>query len=147
MKRRAEVAIRKFTEEGYNCAQSVLYCFCDDLCIDKDTALKIACGFGGGMARRQEVCGAVTGGMMVLGLASGRGEKEERDIMSENYKKITEMMELFEKKHGTYFCKKLLGECNLAAPEGQKYFHENDLKNKVCIPCVKSVIEIVEKML
>ncbi len=147
MKERADVAVQKFTEEGYNCAQSVLYSFCDDLQIDKDTALKIACGFGGGMARKQEVCGAVTGGIMVLGMAHGRGEKGGREIMTENYKEINDLMDKFKKKHGSYMCRHLLEECKLATPEGQKFFHENDLKNKVCIPCVRDVVEIVEKML
>jgi C_GCAxxG_C_C family probable redox protein len=147
MKNRADVAIQKFTEEGYNCAQSVLYSFCEDLHIDKDTALKMACGFGGGIARKQEVCGAVTGGIMALGIAHGRGEKEDREVMSANYKEINELMDKFEKKHGSYMCRCLLEECRLATPEGQKYFQENNLKNKVCIPCVKDVIEIIEKIL
>jgi hypothetical protein len=42
--------------QGYNCAQSVLFSFCDDLNLDKDKALKIACGFGAGMGRKEEVC-------------------------------------------------------------------------------------------
>jgi C_GCAxxG_C_C family probable redox protein len=147
MKKKADLAVHKFTEEGYNCAQSVLYSFCDDLRLDKNIALKMACGFGGGMARKQEVCGAVTGGIMVLGMAHGRGEKEGRDVMTENYKEITDLMDQFEKKHGTYLCRCLLDECKLATSEGQKFFHESDLKNKVCIPCVKDAIEIVEKML
>ena len=54
---RSEIAIAKFTQ-GFNCAQSIIYAFSDDLGIDKDTALKIACGFGAGMGRKQEVCGA-----------------------------------------------------------------------------------------
>jgi hypothetical protein len=48
---RAEQAVLKFAE-GYNCAQSVLFSFCDDLNLDKDKALKIACGFGAGMGRK-----------------------------------------------------------------------------------------------
>ena len=63
---RVEQAVSKFAE-GYNCAQSVLFSFCDDLGMDKDKALKIACGFGAGMGRKEEVCGAVTGGIMVIG--------------------------------------------------------------------------------
>lgn len=146
MKKKAEIAVNKF-KEGYNCAQSVFYSFCDDLNIKKDTALKIACGFGGGMARKQEVCGAVTGGIMVLGAKLGRGEKDEPEIMSENYKKVRELLDLFEKKHGTYICRNLLNDCNLYTQEGQQRFKENDLKNKICIPCVQSVVEILEEIL
>ena len=54
---KSEQAISKFME-GYNCAQSVFFSFCDDLKIEKDKALKMACGFGAGMGRKEEVCGA-----------------------------------------------------------------------------------------
>jgi len=74
MKTRSDRATEMFLS-GYNCAQSVLWSFSDEVRLDPDTALRIACGFGAGMARRQEVCGAVTGGIMVLGLRLGRGEK------------------------------------------------------------------------
>ena len=63
MKTRSAVARQKFLA-GYNCAQAVLFSFCDDLGFDKDTALRLACGFGAGMARKQEVCGAVAGGIL-----------------------------------------------------------------------------------
>ncbi len=54
----AETASEKFLS-GFNCAQSVLWTFAPRLGLDPDTALKIACGFGAGMGRREEVCGAV----------------------------------------------------------------------------------------
>ena len=146
MRKKTEIAVKKF-KEGYNCAQSVFYSFCDDLNIKKDTALKIACGFGGGIARKQEVCGAVTGGIMVLGAKHGRGEKDDTEVMSENYKKERELLELFEKKHGTYICRNLLNNCDLYTQEGQQRFKENNLKNKICVPCVQSVIEILEEIL
>ncbi|MCX6089677.1 MAG: C-GCAxxG-C-C family protein [Candidatus Atribacteria bacterium] len=77
MKSRTEIAISKFLG-GYNCAQSVFYSFCDDLQFDKNTALKLACGFGAGMGRKEEVCGAVTGGILVIGAKYGRDEKSDR---------------------------------------------------------------------
>lgn len=54
MKTRSDIALEKFLA-GYNCAQAVLFSFCDDLGFDKNAALKLACGFGAGMARKQEV--------------------------------------------------------------------------------------------
>jgi C_GCAxxG_C_C family probable redox protein len=58
---KTDIAVQKFTS-GYNCAQSVLSSFSNDLGLDENTPLKIACGFGAGMGRKQEVCGAVSGG-------------------------------------------------------------------------------------
>ena len=62
MKNHAAIAEEKFGG-GYNCAQSVLFSFCEELGLDADTALKIACGFGAGMGRKGEVCGAVSGAL------------------------------------------------------------------------------------
>jgi C_GCAxxG_C_C family probable redox protein len=132
---------------GYNCAQSVFYAFCEDLEMDPNTALKIASGFGAGMARNGEVCGAVTGGIMVLGSRYGRGEGEDRTATETTYARTRQLMDQFAQKHGTCLCRKLLNGCDLSTEEGQKYFRENDFSNKVCKPCVQSVVEILETLM
>ena len=142
MKNRTEIAVAKFSE-GYNCAQSVFYSFCDALRFDKNTALKMACGFGAGMGRKEEVCGAVTGGIIVIGAKYGRGERDDRTATELTYKKTRELMDRFEKRHGTFICRKLLSGCELATEEGQKHFKENHLAHTVCKPCVRSVVEIL----
>jgi C_GCAxxG_C_C family probable redox protein len=146
MNNRTETAISKFME-GYNCAQAVFYSFCDDLRFDKNVALKLACGLGAGMGRKEEVCGAVTGGIIVIGNKFGRGDKDDRSATETTYKKTRELMDNFTGKHGSYICRKLLDGCELTTEEGQKIFKENDLLNKVCKPCVQSVVEILEKIL
>ncbi len=143
---KSEQAISKFTG-GYNCAQSVFYAFCEDLGVDQDTALKVACGFGAGMGRKGEVCGAVTGGIMALGVKYGRGEKEDRAVTDAAYVKVRELMDQFASRNGTCICRQLLHGCDLTTEDGQKYFKENDLLNKSCKPCVQSAVEILETML
>ena len=143
---RSEQAVSKFIE-GYNCAQSVLFSFCDDLKIDRDKALKMACGFGAGMGRKEEVCGAVSGGIMVIGAKYGRGENDDRKATEITYVKIRELMNQFSQRHGTYICRKLLNGCELTTEEGQKTFKDNDYFNKVCKSCVKSVVEILETII
>ncbi|HOG12571.1 MAG: C-GCAxxG-C-C family protein [Smithellaceae bacterium] len=142
MKTYSDAAEEKFIE-GYNCAQSVLFSFCEELGLDADTALKISCGFGGGMGRKGEVCGAVTGGVMVLGLKYGRGIKEQREQTYASYVKIRELFDRFSARHSTCLCRELLGGCNLATPEGQAYFKENDCLRLVCRPCVRDAAELV----
>ncbi|MFA6054914.1 MAG: C-GCAxxG-C-C family protein [Thermodesulfovibrionales bacterium] len=146
MMTKSERAVSKFIE-GYNCAQAVFFSFCDDFNIDKDKALKMACGFGAGMARYEEVCGAVTGGIIVIGAKYGRGEKDDRTATELTYKKTRELMDQFVGKHGTFICRKLLNGCELTTEEGQKFFKENDLLNKICTPCVQSVVEILESIM
>jgi C_GCAxxG_C_C family probable redox protein len=146
MSTRKDVAVEKFLA-GYNCAQAVLYSFCDDPGLDKNTALKLACGFGAGMARKQEVCGAITGGIIALGLKHGRGEGQDRTPTEETYRKVRELMSQFESKHDTCICRALLKGCDLDTPGGQRHFKENDLQNKICKGCVTTVVETLEKIL
>ncbi|RPJ24254.1 MAG: C_GCAxxG_C_C family protein [Chloroflexi bacterium] len=143
--KKSEYAISEFVG-GYNCAQSVFAAFCEDLNLDADTALKVACGFGAGMGRKGEVCGAVTGGIMVLGAKYGRGENEDRTATETTYAKTREFMDQFASRHGSCLCHKLLNGCDLTTEAGRKSFGENDLFNKVCKPCVQSAVEILERI-
>jgi C_GCAxxG_C_C family probable redox protein len=144
--KRTEMARKKFSA-GYNCAQAVFYSFCDLLGFSPDLALKLACGFGAGMGRKQEVCGAISGGVMVISALYGRGENEGADWTALTYAKTRELMDRFAEKHETCICRKLLNGCVLTTPEGQAEFKEKDLFNKVCQECVSSVVEILETML
>ena len=146
MKTRSETAVEKFLD-GYNCAQAVLYSFSPQLGFDRDTALKLACGFGAGMARKQGTCGAVTGGIIALGLKYGRGESQDPAATEATYAKVRELVWQFESKHGTSNCRTLLLGCDLSRPEGQRYFKENDLRNKTCKGCVKTVADTLEHLL
>ena len=146
MKTKSDIAVEKFLA-GYNCAQAVFYSFCDDLHFDKDSALRLACGFGAGMARKQEVCGAISGGIMAIGLKHGRGEGQDRTPTEETYRRVRELMSRFEARHGTCLCRTLLNGCDLNTPDGQRYFKENDLHNKICKGCVKTVVEILEEII
>lgn len=113
----------------------------------EETALKIACGFGAGMGRKEEVCGAVTAGILVLGMRHGRGAKDDRSATELTYLKTRELMDQFAKKHGTFICRQLLHGCDLTTDEGQKRFKENDFLNKVCAPCVQTTVEVLESIL
>ena len=122
----------------------MLYAFREESAMDEDTALKIACGLGAGMGRKQEVCGAVTGGILVLGMRHGRGSRDERSAMELTYAKTKELMELFADKHGSCICRHLLNGCDLLTEEGKKQFKERELLMNVCKPFVQTVVEILE---
>jgi len=146
MRTKCEIASEKFLE-GFNCAQAVFYSYCDDLQFDRDCALKLTCGFGAGMGRKQQVCGAVTGGIIIIGLQYGRGERDDRKATEQTYKKTRDLMDRFEFKHGTFICRQLLNGCDLMTEEGQRTFKENDLLNKTCKEYVRSVVQILQEIL
>jgi C_GCAxxG_C_C family probable redox protein len=145
MSDKSAIATEMFSK-GYNCAQSVLYAFREEVGLNEDTALKVACGLGAGMGRKEEVCGAVTGGILVLGMLHGRGMKDERKSTEKTYQKTRELMELFAAKQGSYICRHLLDGCDLTTNEGQSKFKEKDMLNTVCKACVQSAVEIIEKI-
>ena len=137
---KAEDAVNYFS--GYNCAQSVLAAYAGDLKISKNEALQIAVGFGGGMGRAQEVCGAISGAIAVLGLASGFKEEDGREKINQVYAQVHSLIKDFTAKEGTILCRDLL-KCDLLSEEGQKYFKENKLKEK-CFAYVRLCCELLD---
>ncbi len=100
---------KKYFEDGFNCAQSVLLAFCEDFGLDKNTALMLSSPFGGGMGRMREVCGTVSGMFMVLGLAEGYSSAESSPQKAQLYKSVQALADRFKKDNGSIICRDLLG--------------------------------------
>jgi C_GCAxxG_C_C family probable redox protein len=142
---KTKVAVNVF-EGGFNCAQAVVQAFAEQTGLAERTAYRIACGFGAGMGRRQLTCGAVTGGIMVLGMTYGR-DLDRTDIDKEKtYQKVNEFLQEFEKRHATTECRELLG-CDLTTEEGRKHFKEFHLHSTVCVKCVEDAVSILDGLL
>ncbi len=142
--KRSETAAAQFLR-GYNCAQSVLFAFADRAGIPPDLALKLATGFGAGMGRRQEVCGAVSGAILALGFLRGRGEREDRSVQDTAYAMVRELTDRFSRKHGSFLCRDLLDGCPLLTPEGQERFRSENMKEK-CAGFVSDAAALAEEI-
>jgi len=129
----------------FNCSQAVLSVFAEDLALSKETALKVASGFGGG-ARNAQLCGAVTGAIMALGLKYYDIKQEPAKAKQAVYKKVVQFTDKFKAKNGSIVCKELLG-CDISTEEGMKRVEEEDLHNKVCSGLVEKAVEILEGMM
>lgn len=130
---------------GYNCAQSVLLSFADDLKYSKELAQKLAVGFGGGMGKQQETCGAVTGSIMVIGLLKGEHVNNNDELKSESYGTVKQLIQEFTAAFKSTNCKDLIG-CDLNTPEGSARFKDEKIMETVCADCVKKAVEIVESI-
>jgi C_GCAxxG_C_C family probable redox protein len=139
--KKSQLAIENF--KTLNCAQSVLLSYASELNLDEMTALKIAAGFGGGMAMA-ETCGAVTGAYMVLGLKVQSEGKTIQEIKTETKVAVKKFNDFFTAKHGSLKCKKLLG-VDISTPEGSAEANERNLFDTVCADLVASAAEILEK--
>jgi len=130
---------------NFNCAQAVLSSFCEELGLDTETALKIATCFGGGM-RCGELCGAVTGAQMAIGLKYGHYISDDLETKNNCYAKACEFNDKFKQKNGSLICRELLGY-DARIPEQAQKIKELDLHNKLCPALIASAIEIAEEIL
>jgi C_GCAxxG_C_C family probable redox protein len=146
MKSKSETAIAMMAAGG-NCAQSVLGVFCEELGFEKRSAMKLASGFGAGLARKQEVCGAVSGGIMVIGLKHGQEHESDKTAKELTYRLTRELMDRFAAEFGSCLCRELLKGCDLATEAGQKFYKENDLCKKTCEECVRGAVRILQDIL
>jgi C_GCAxxG_C_C family probable redox protein len=132
-------------KKGCNCAQAILSVYGERLGLSHETALKIACGFGGGVCTA-ETCGAVTGAFMVIGLKYGQANAVDKESRARTYELVRQFVEKFESRNGSVICKELLG-CDISTPEGIKTAQENDLFDTLCPNMVRDAAEILEEML
>ena len=103
----AKEAERLFLE-GYNCAQAVFCAFCDETGLDIDAAARLSSSFGGGMGRLREVCGTVSGALLVLGMLRGYDDPKDPDQKKAHYALVQEFARRFQEKNGTIVCRELL---------------------------------------
>ncbi len=142
---RVENAVSCF-KEGFSCSQAVLSAFAHQFGLDRETALKVAGAFGGGMGRMGETCGAVTGAFMVIGLKYGKTRAEDEQTKEKAYSLVKEFVEKFKSRNGSIVCRELLG-CDLSTPEGAQIAKEKNLTTTVCPKFVQDAAEIIEQIL
>jgi C_GCAxxG_C_C family probable redox protein len=143
--KKSDKAVETF-KKGNNCSMAVFSAFALEYGVKEEIALKIAAPFGGGIGRMGETCGAVTGALMALGLAFQTKPDETIDEMKGRlYLVVREFMREFTQCHGSIKCHELVG-CDLSTPEGARKFKERDLMNSICVECVCTAVELVEKL-
>ena len=103
----SERAVELFVE-GYNCAQAVAAAFGDLTGLDEKTAARMASCFGGGMGRMREVCGAVSGMLMVAGVLYGYDDPKATKEKRELYAQVQAMAGQFRQELGSIVCRDLL---------------------------------------
>ena len=133
-----ELAVKYFSG-GYNCAQSVVLAFCDELGLTLEQAAIMSEGFGGGMGRTRSVCGAVSGMVMLAGLKKSKGQAGDMNTRLSIYGDIQNMIAEFEKAFGSKICLELMNRSDSPIAAGGHH--------KTCVECVAKATEIAEKYL
>ncbi|MBI5834674.1 MAG: C_GCAxxG_C_C family protein [Armatimonadetes bacterium] len=130
---------------GMSCSQAVAMTYAGRVGADADLLARAAIGFGAGMGRRGETCGAVTGAYLILGLALGKqtdGAWNKGDV----YDKVHEFTQCFAQRCGAVDCRDLLGY-DISDPEQMAKARELGLVRTVCPNAVGAAAEILEQML
>ncbi len=135
-----ETAMALF-KQGYNCSQSVAMAFADEIGMTFDQVRRLTCGFGGGMGRMREVCGAVSGMTFVI---SAVYDEDKGKI----YQRVQALAEKFREENGSIVCRELLGLSIKGAdspiPEKRT---ESYYKKRPCSELVGMAAELLENYL
>ncbi len=142
--KKEELAVEYF-KQGYNCAQAVFATYAEELGLPKETALKIASSFGGGMGKLREVCGAVSGMFMVAGLKYGYKDADlTQEEKGKHYKLIQELGLEFKKEFGSIRCCELLG-INFDGSVNPQLRTKEYYQKRPCEECIREAVKIFEK--
>lgn len=134
-------------ERGYNCAQAVLCAFEDVTGLERDVALRLSSSFGGGIARMREVCGAVSGGAMVLGLVYGSADPTDHAAKTAHYHRVQEFARQFRELNGSIICRELLSGVGVQHGSDPEQRTAEYYKKRPCTELVAQAAEILDGML
>ena len=135
--------------EGYNCSQAV-FCAFDDLTgLNLSESARLASSFGGGMGRLREVCGTVSGALLVLGLLLGYDDPGDMEAKKNHYHLVQEYASRFKEKNGTIICRELLTRAGLPAETGgtPEPRSEEFYRKRPCPALVCDAARILDEML
>ena len=132
---------------GFNCAQSVFTAFCDVHGLDRDTAARVSSSLGGGVGRLREICGALSGALMVIGCLEGGYDGGDIESKTAHYRDIQEFARRFEKEIGSIICRDILGlppgpSDPVPEPHSPQY-----LASRPCPRCVETSARLLDAFL
>ncbi len=130
-------------EQGFNCAQSVFAAYSESFGMDRETALKLASSFGGGLGRLGMTCGAVSGAALLISLKYSMTSLEDKTFREKNYAMVQDFCQRFAERNQSLLCSDLMG-VDLISDD--KALIEQRVKT-VCVKAVRDAAEIVEDLL
>lgn len=137
---------KKQFEKGFSCAPAVFSTYSGQFGLGEELALKIACGFGGGIGRMGKTCGAVTGAIMVIGLKHGQLSVADEKSRQETHMLVKKLIDEFTALHGSTECKELIGYDLSISGELESARKSGVFKNK-CPGFVYDAARILEDVL
>ena len=128
-------------KNGNNCSQAVFTAFATDMGLSQEMALSISAGLGGGVGRMREVCGAVSGSAMLVGLKYPGLSK------AEIYEKVRQIIDEFKKTNHSIVCKELLGLSETEKSSKPEERTKEYYQKRPCVKIVEDAALATEKIL
>lgn len=141
----SDKAVEAFST-GFTCSAAVFSAFSRELGLDVETARKVACGFGAGISRTGNICGAVSGAVLVIGLKYGKVDAGDDRATDKTRALVREFIRQFTERHGSVNCTKLLG-CNLDDPAEYVQARDGGLFKTRCPMYVRDAADILDRIL
>lgn len=145
MSEKVEAAVACF-REGFSCSQAILSTYGGDFGLPRETALRAAAALGAGMGRLGEVCGAVAGALIVIGLKHGHTAAADKETKEKNYARVRDFAGRFRSRNGALCCRELLG-CDLSTAEGMEAARQKGVLAERCPRFVRDAAELLEELL
>lgn len=131
--------------QGFSCAQAVLRAFAADYGLDADLATRLAGAYGGGIARTGQMCGAVTGALMAIGLHYASPDPTDLDAKEGTYTVARRFLQQFEDRFGALDCPGLLG-VHVGTPDGMQKARAEGVFKTRCPAYVEGAVKLVEEI-
>lgn len=132
---------------GSSCSQAVFMVFAEEFGLPPETAHRLSCGFGAGMGRMGNTCGALTGGVMALSLALGAERSEDQERKQKTYDVVGAFLEASGARHGSTDCRGLLGGLDLRKESDRARMKAEGLSAKICDVVIRDAVDRVEALL
>ena len=129
--------------QGYNCAQAVAGAFCEECGIPLKVMLRMSSPFGGGIGRQREVCGAVSGMLMIAGLLYGYDVPEEGEHRGACYAMTRELCDAFKERNSSIICREILG-ARAEVGGNPEVRTEQFYKTRPCVKSVRDAAEVLD---
>ena len=138
----------KYFKEGANCSQAVLAAFAEELGITEEFAMRLASGFGGGIGRMREVCGAFSALVMIDDLRNASSDHTDKAAKDECYKRICALAGEFKKAAGcdSIICRELLSGVKTSSGSVSEERTAGYYKKRPCVEFVRLAAQIAAKM-
>jgi C_GCAxxG_C_C family probable redox protein len=142
---RAAEAVAAFNS-GFSCSQAICTTYFQAFGIDRVTARKVSCGFGAGIGHSDNICGAVSGAIMVIGLAYGMARPGDVAARERTYQAVNRFLRDFKSRNSEINCTALIG-FDLSDPSQREQAKEKKVVTTRCPRYVRDAAEILDEIL